>query len=328
MVSEQLIPGNRANGAARGWCVLALALLGILPVSAQLAEDIDPRMAGVSVTEKLGEYVPLGLEFNDEHGNRVSLRDLWTDDRPVILTLNYYTCTTLCTLTLNGLVRGLEGVDFVPGEDYEIITVSINPVETPDRALAKKGNYLTLFEGDERRRAGAEAGWHFLTGEEESIRELASAVGFAYRYDEESGQYLHRSVVMFCASDGKLVRYLGGVAFEPRTMRLALLEAAAGTIGSKFDQLFLFCFHYDALTGRYAPVAFNVMRVGGVITILLIGALILRLLWRDSRRRMAAAAAEEGSASSDGSTPINTSRETLRESAQARHISGAAPQES
>jgi protein SCO1/2 len=201
----------------------------------------------------------------------------------------------------------------MPGDDYEIVTVSINPAETPERALEKKGNYLTLFAGDEARAAGAEKGWHFLTGEEESIRELASAVGFTYRYDAESGQFLHRSVIMFCASDGKLVRYLGGVAFEPRTMRLALLEAAAGQIGSHFDQLFLFCFHYDALTGRYAPVAFNVMRIGGVVTILLLGFFILRLLWRDSRRRKAAAAAEEDDDLHGEGASITTRHETRRE---------------
>jgi protein SCO1/2 len=256
------------------------AVLTAAVAGAQVAGPVPEPLRDVGVEERLSEPVPLDLEFRDETGEVVTLRQYFDRGRPVLLTLNYYKCPMLCGLQLNGLAEGLEQLSFTPGAEFEIVTVSINPLETPALAAEKKQNYIRKMG-----RPAAAAGWHFLTGHEPQIEALADAVGFRYAYDPETGEYAHAAAVVVATPDGTIARYLYGIEYPQKNLRLALLEAADGTIGSPFDQLVLYCFHYDPSSRRYAPVAMNIMRVGGAATVVVLG-LTLGLLWaRETTRR-------------------------------------------
>ncbi len=244
----------------------ALTVLAALPAAAQRKEPLPKDLEGVGITEHPGARLPLDLEFTDEDGKPVRLEDSFPGDRPVILTLGYYRCPMLCTLVLNSLVDGLKDLAWTPGREFEIVTVSIDPLETPTLAKLKKENYLAEYG-----RAGAAAGWHFLTGREESIKRLADAVGFGYRYVKENGQFAHPTAIFVATPDGRVGRYLYGVLYQPQTLRLALLESGQGTIGTTSDRLLLYCFHYDAREGRYVVAASNLMRFGGAATVLVVG---------------------------------------------------------
>lgn len=261
--------------------VLAAALAAAAGVaSAQLANQAVPALDKVGVEEHLDARLPLELEFVDEGGRTVRLGDYFDGARPVILTLNYYRCPMLCGLQLNGVVDGLEEMDWTPGVEFEMVTVSIDPLETPELAQAKKENYLQRYQ-----RPAAARGWHFLTGRQDNIERLAETVGFGYTYDVESGQYAHAAAIFVITPDGRIARYLYGIEYPPKSLKLALMEASEGKIGSAFDQLIMYCFHYDPASRRYAPVAMNIMRVGGGATALLLG-LTLGTWWlRESRRR-------------------------------------------
>jgi len=252
----------------------ALAVLAAVPAAAQRKEPLPKDLEGVGITEHPGARLPLDLDFTDEAGRTVRLGDYFPGDRPVILTLGYYRCPMLCTLVLNGLVDGLKDLAWTPGRQFEIVTVSIDPLETPTLAKLKKENYLAEYG-----RAGAAAGWHFLTGREESIRKLADAVGFGYRYVKENGQFAHPTAIFVATPDGRMGRYLYGVLYQPKTLRLALIEAGEGKIGTTTDRLLLYCFHYDAREGRYVVAAANLMRFGGVATVLVVGVWLLAA-WR------------------------------------------------
>jgi protein SCO1/2 len=200
----------------------------------------------------------MDLEFRDENGDTVTLGQFFDGERPVILTLNYYRCPMLCGLMLNGMVDGLEQMKWTAGNEFEIVTVSINPLETPALAREKKQNYLKRYD-----RPSAASGWHFLTGNEPEIQRLAETVGFSYKYDPEQQQYAHPAVMFVCTPDGHVSRYLYGIEYPPKRLKLALLEASEGEIGSTLDQIVLYCYHYDPSNRRYSPVAMNIMRVGG-----------------------------------------------------------------
>jgi protein SCO1 len=260
--------------------VAILAVFAIGSVSAQVPEDATPpALRGVGLDQHLGEAVPRELSFLDESGQPVHLAD-YLDARPVILTLNYYQCPMLCTLELNGLVSALRTMSLEPGRDFRIVTVSINPKEGPDLAAEKKAIYVKDYA-----RAGAASGWHFLTGEESSIQQLARRVGFRYSFDEASGQYAHAAGIVVLTPTGKISRYFYGVDYAPRDLRLALVESSEGKIGSLADKVLLFCFHYDPATGRYSMAALRVMRAGGLLTALVLGVFILRMLRRERGRR-------------------------------------------
>lgn len=260
--------------------ILGIFLAWVGAAGAQLADQVPAALEEVGVTEHLDAKLPLGLEFRDENGRQVTLGEYFDGDRPVILTLNYYKCPMLCGLMLNGVVDGLEAMDWSPGEEFEIVTVSINPLETPELATAKKQNYLKRLN-----RPSVADGWHFLTGRELEIRRLAETVGFGYSYDPETQEYAHAAAIMVCTPDGRVARYLYGIEYPARRLKFALLEAAEGTIGSTLDQLILYCYHYDPTNRRYSPVAMNIMRVGGGATALILG-MALGLFWvREWRRR-------------------------------------------
>lgn len=241
-------------------------------------------LESVGLDQKLGSQVPLDLTFLDERGQEVQLGEFF-GEKPVVLTLVYYECPMLCTLILNGTVRALRAMDFSAGEEFQIVTVSINPEETPALAASKKAEYTDIY-----RREGANEGWHFLTGREDQIRPLADSVGFRYAYDPESGEYAHASGIMVLTPEGKVARYFYGVEYSPRDMRLGLIEASSNQIGSPVDQVLLFCYHYNPLTGKYTFTILSILRVAGVLTILGLAILLLVLLRKDRRSELEARA--------------------------------------
>jgi len=255
----------------------------LLASACAMAQDrIDPvpaPLARVGVDEKLDAALPLQMVFRDEAGRDVTLGSYFRPGHPVLLTLNYYRCPMLCTLELNGLVAGMKGLPWTPGDEYTVVTVSFDPNETAALARAKKQSYV-----EELGRPSAEAGWHFLTGSVESIDALTRSVGFSSEYDKETDQYAHAAVVMLITPEGRVGRYLYGVTFDPGTLKLALLEASKGKIGSTWERFILYCYHYDADRGRYAVAAMSIMRAGGALTALILGIAIGGFWLRDRSR--------------------------------------------
>ncbi|MBN2295845.1 MAG: SCO family protein [Pirellulales bacterium] len=282
-----LQPGLREGNTSRAGCqchklliqraifaVAAIVLFCCTPtLRAERKEPLPPELKGVGMTEHLNEKVPLDLEFVDSNGKKVKLADYFDGDRPVVLTMNYSNCPMLCSLQLNGLYDALGRMDWNMGDKFDMITVCIDPLETPERARMTKQKYLKIY-----RRAGAADGYHYLTGSEENIKKVADAVGFHYKYSEKQRQYLHAAVTMILTPDGRVSRYLYGVEYDPQTLKLSLLEAADGKIGSSMDRFLLFCYHYDPESGRYGPAAFRLMQLGGGITIVVLvgGFMLLR----------------------------------------------------
>ena len=232
----------------------------------------------VDIEQRLGHQIPLDLKFRDESGREVRLSEYFAKGKPVALTLVYYECPMLCNQVLNGAVGAFQGLQFTAGKEFEVVTVSFDPREGPELAAKKKETYLRRYK-----REGAEQGWHFLTGDEASVRALSEAVGFRYVWDEQSQQFAHASAVMVATPQGKLSHYFYGIEYAPRDLRLALVEASEGKIGSPVDALLLFCYHYDPAAGRFAPVM-GVMRAAGVLTVFGVGALLFYLT-RKTRRR-------------------------------------------
>jgi protein SCO1/2 len=230
---------------------------------APLDVPVPEEMKGVGIEEKLNAQLPLDLQFTDESGAKITLANYFNNGRPVILTLNYYRCPMLCTLTLNGLVDGLNDIEWTAGKEFDIVTVSINPNEGPDLADVKKRAYLTQYQRD-----SVKNGWHFLTGTQENITALAEAVGFKYNFVERTGEYAHSSSIVFVTPAGRISLYMNDVVFEPRDLRLALVDASRGTIGAPLEKFLLFtCFMYDAEAGSFVPSAWKIMRTGGLVTV-------------------------------------------------------------
>jgi protein SCO1 len=267
------------------WLIGAIAGIHSLGLSAfasaQSAEPLPEELKGVGVTEHLSQQIPWDLEFIDSEGRKATLKQYFDGHRPVIMTMNYSNCPMLCSLQLNGLFDALQKMPWSIGKEYEMVTVSFDPEETSDRAQATKQKYLKTY-----RREGAAEGWHFLTGREENIKKLAEAIGFRYRYSESTKQYLHVAVTYILTPDGHLSRYLYGVKYDPQTIRLAMVEAADGKIGSTTDQILLFCFHYDAENGRYAPAAYRLMQIGGAIFLLVGGGVFWKLRRREKTKKI------------------------------------------
>jgi protein SCO1/2 len=255
--------------ALLGW----LALAGAGPVCAE--EGRPPALKDVGWDQKLGAALPLDLALKDEAGRAVRLGDYF-GSKPVVLSLVYYECPMLCTLTLNGLASALGVLSMDAGKEFEIVTVSFDPKDTPEAAAAKKKVYLQRYK-----RPTAEAGWHFLTADSEAIRRLTSAVGFRYAWDAETRQFAHPSGVMVATADGKLARYLFGIEYAPRDLRFALVETSAGKIGSAVDQVALFCYRYDPMTGKYSAAILRLVRVGGALTVAGLLAFVVTMVRRE-----------------------------------------------
>jgi protein SCO1/2 len=221
--------------------------------------------------------LPLDLIFSDEAGQAKPLRQNF-GEKPAILSFVYYECPMLCTQVLNGQLESLKTLSFDVGKQFHVITVSFDPGETPALAAAKKEIYLKQYS-----RAGAEAGWHFLTGDTAAIRRLTQAVGFRYQYDPATDQFAHASGIMVITPQGKIARYFYGIEYSPRDLRLALVEASENKIGSPVDQLLLYCFHYDPALGKYGLVIMNVLRLAGIATVLALGTFMLVMFRRDRK---------------------------------------------
>jgi protein SCO1/2 len=258
--------------------LLALAFL-VYPAAcaAQLTgpvQNIGVRpelLKEVGIDQKLNSSIPLDLVFRDEAGNAVKLSQFFGQG-PVVLSLVYYDCPMLCTQVLKALDRSFKDVPMDIGKDFGVVTVSIDPSETPKLASAKRDLYAGIYG-----RPGGAAGWHFLTGEQSQIRQLADAVGFRYAYDADSKQFAHASAVMVLTPNGKISRYFYGIQYPSRDMRLGLVEASEGKIGSPVDQVLLFCYHYDPVTGKYGLLISRVIKASGLLTVLAIGILVLVL---------------------------------------------------
>ncbi|MFL2541399.1 MAG: SCO family protein [Candidatus Latescibacterota bacterium] len=257
------------------WRALLLTLLLSLQVDAQNYTDNLQQRIGID--QKLGNQLPLDLPFLDSDGNPVHLGDYF-GDKPLILSLVYFDCPMLCTQVINSLLRAMNVLSFGAGTEFDVLTISIDPDETPELANAKKIEYLKNYRGRE-----GSTGWHFLTGDQEQIEQLATAVGFRYEYDEPTDQYIHASGIMILTPEGKLARYFYGIDYPPRDLRWGLVEAADGAIGNPVDQLLLLCYSYDPMTGKYGLYIRNSLRIGGLATILAIGSFIVVMLRRERR---------------------------------------------
>jgi protein SCO1/2 len=255
--------------------VLAALTIAHAPAFAQMGAAPPPRPATPGVLQeigfdqKLGDQLPLDATFTDEAGRSVRIGDYF-GKKPVVLSFAYYECPMLCTLSLNGLAGALEALSFVPGQEFEVLTVSFDPSETPALAAAKKKNYLARYS-----RSGAHAGWHFLTGTQASIEALTRAAGFRYVWDEASKQWAHPAGLLVATPEGRISHYLYGVEYAPKDLRLALVDAAGGGIGNAVDQVLLYCYQYDPQAGRYSASILNLVRIGGALTLLGLAAFIL-----------------------------------------------------
>lgn len=238
---------------------------------------LPPVLRDVGIDQKLNNPVPLDLPFRDEQGNEVTL-GRYFHHSPVILVLAYYDCPMLCTAVLNGVLRSLKQLKLELGRDFQVVTVSFNPDERPTLARAKKAIYVGLYGRPE-----ASSGWHFLTGDEASIHELAQAVGFRYSYDPQTRQYFHATGIMVLTPEGRLARYFYGVEYPTGNLRLALVEASAGRIGSPADELLLYCSQYDPETGKYSIVVSHILTLAAAVTVVALGGFMLAMFLREKR---------------------------------------------
>lgn len=241
-------------------------------------DEPTPRpkyLDGVGIQQKLNAQVPLQAQFNDESGKPVTLGSYMTG-RPAVLVLGYYTCPALCDRILHATVAAMRPLSLRPGRDFDVISISINPNETPSDAAEKRLNVVNMYT------PGASLkGWHFLTGDERNIHLVADAVGYHYRYDPASKMFFHGAGIMVLTPEGRVARYLYGVYYEPKDLKLSLVEASNHKIGSPVDEILLFCCRYDAATGKYTLTVFRLLRVGAILTLVLLFGGILLSLRRD-----------------------------------------------
>jgi protein SCO1/2 len=234
----------------------------------------------IGFDQNIDQRVPLDTTFRDEAGATVRLGDYF-GKKPVVMVFAYYDCPMLCTQVINGLSSALGVMSLNPGQDFEIVTVSFNPHDTPASATAKKAVYLERYK-----RPGAAESWHFLTGNQPQIDRLTKAAGFRYAWDAETKQYAHPSGVIVLTPDGRLSKYLFGIEYGARDLRLGIVEASAGKIGTPVDALLLYCYHYDPMTGRYGLVIMRAIRIAGAATVLAIGAFIVVMVRRERRHTL------------------------------------------
>lgn len=243
-------------------------------------EEVPKPLRGVDVKEHLGRMLPRDLAFRDDTGKHLTFAEVFDGKHPVILTLNYSSCPMLCSLQLNGLVAGLKDVELGLNADYRIVTVSLQPDEPVDVGTRTLNRYLTQYARPEAR-----GGWRILAGSEQNVKAFADAIGFSYHYDADRKEYAHPAAVVLASPDGKISRYLYGLEYAPKTLRLALVEASEGRVGTTIDRLILYCYHYDSSVGRYAPVAQKVMQLGGAVTVVLLGIFLTILFRADAKKK-------------------------------------------
>jgi len=262
--------------------IFSLALLTFFSATVLIGQQLrsdDAELQKIDVEEHLGSTIPLDLTFTNSKGEPVQLNQYFNHEKPILLNLAYYECPMLCTLILNGVQEGVQKLAWKPGNEFQMVTVSIDPGETWEMAAKKKQNYLSGFKTPVD-----ESGWAFLTGKQTNITSLADALGFRYFYDPERDQYAHPAVTFILSEDGTISRYLYGLEYPENTLRLALLEASDGKIGNTLEKFILTCFHYDPEQKRYVLFAANLMRAGGVVTIGIL-AIFLGVYWIRERRK-------------------------------------------
>ena len=255
--------------------LIGTCLQGAAAPTTATTSSLPPELDEVGFDQRLGDTLPLDLEFTDETGREAKLGS-WFGERPVILALVYYDCPMLCPMILNGLTSSLRMLKFNPGSEFEVLVVSFDHRETPEMAAAAKSTFLERYG-----RPGTESGWHFLTGDEPSIASLAETVGFRFSYMPEAEQFAHAAGIVALTPQGQVARYFYGVEYAPKDIRLGLIEAADNKIGSVVDQVLLYCFHYDPTTGTYTAVAMNIVRLGAAVTVVLVGLFLIIQLKRE-----------------------------------------------
>lgn len=271
--------GGNAVDAREAEAAFPVALAS--PTRGPDASEIVPKQfQNVTVVEKLGSQLALNRTFVNQDGSSVKLIDLVDGKKPVMFTLNYYSCEMLCSIQLNALREGLAGLDPKHLAETKIVTVSFDPADTPELARKKRNDMLSAF-GD-----GPKPEWHFLTGSAENVEALADAFGFQYQWDEETQQFAHTAAIFFVSPRGAISRYLYGIEYSSRDIRFAWIDASEGKLGSSVERLLLNCFHYDAQSGKYTPFAMSMVRAGGVVTVSFLG-LFLGVMWRRERRKAA-----------------------------------------
>jgi protein SCO1/2 len=245
------------------------------------ANGIPEPLKKVGIEQKLGGQLPLDAEFKDENGNIVKLGDYFKKGRPVIVAFVYFECPMLCNQVLNGLTGALKGISFDPGSDFDVVAISFDSREYDSTEIArnKKIGYMERYG-----RPGTEKGWHFLTGRQEAIDKTASAAGFTYEWDEKTNQFAHAAAVMIATPDGVLSRYHYGIDYAPRDLKFSLMESGQSRVGNAAEQLLLYCYHYDPASGKYGLAILNVIRLGGIATLIGLGGMGL-FFWRRNKNR-------------------------------------------
>lgn len=247
--------------------------------SVRAVPEITSPVEGAEIVEKLGQRIPIeDIVFIDENGSERTLAELMLPGKPVILNPGYYDCPKLCGLVTNGLLASMQETQWNAGTEYQVLTISLDPNESYQLAAKKRANYLKKLN-----REGADKGWHFLTGSSENIDKLIESTGFGFVWDEKSEQYIHAAAILFMSPDGVITRYMYGIQFPEFQLRNALYEAADGKVGAPLERLVLYCFEYDPLSNSYVPVALNIMKLGGLVTMLGLG-IFLGLFWYRERR--------------------------------------------
>jgi protein SCO1 len=268
-----------AEGRMRGGALaLLLTFLIAFPAFAQTSSEKAQLPGHVSIAQKLNTQIPLDLQFRDEAGKVVRLKDYFGKGRPVLLNFVYFRCPMLCPMVLEGTTTSLTHLKFDIGKEFDVITVSIDPRDKAADAARFKEKYIRHYG-----RLDSASGWHFLTAHESAIKKLADTVGFQYAYDSRTDQFAHGAALLVLTPDGRTSRYFYGFEYKPRDLRLAIVEASAGKVGNVTDQLLLLCFHYDPATGKYSRNAMMFARAGGVATLLALGGFI-GVMFRKERR--------------------------------------------
>ena len=242
-------------------------------------QGLDPILTNVGVDQRLNNQVPLEAKFRDEYGQPVELKKYF--DKPVILTLVYYTCPMLCSEVLNGTASSLKPVKFDVGKEFNVVTISIDPRDTTGTAMGKKKLMVAKYG-----RHGADQGWHFLTGDKENIDAVAEAVGWRYAYDPKSGQYAHASAIMLLTPEGKVSRYFYGIEYSSKDIQFGIMDASQNKIGSLTDQIALYCYHYDPAKGKYGLAIMRLVRLAGLLTIALLGGFIIVAVRREGNKKV------------------------------------------
>ena len=261
----------------RNSIVLLLVLFSFCFVHTQTLKKEFPSEQKIDVIENLGAYIPLDTIFIDESGSEVELRTFFSKEIPTVLTLNYFECPMLCTLVLNGLAESLKNLTLNAGDDFQVITIDINPNEKTLFANQKKKNYIRGFGLENMKND-----WHFLTGNHESIKKVADSIGYIYYYDKQRDEYMHPAAITLLSSEGKISRYLYGIEYPVKDLKLGILEASEGKIGSTLDKIILYCYHYDPYKNTYTIFATNVMRLGGIFTIIFL-CIMLASYWKNDK---------------------------------------------